>query len=73
MRLQYTYDFKKIQKARIEKRMSQAEVAALAGLSADTVSKLERGLAPWLKAIEAVEQVLGITVNVRAKSERRAS
>ncbi len=54
------YDFEKLKTARIRKRLTQTEVARLAGLSVAAVSYVEKGRGPWLKAIREIERVLDV-------------
>lgn len=55
------YDFKKLKLARIERRLTQTEVARLIGFSVTAVNQVERGKGPWLKVIREMERVLGVS------------
>jgi len=61
------YDFKKLKAARIEKRLTQTEVAYLTGLTTSAVSQVEAGKGPWLKAIREIERVLGVKDAIRTR------
>lgn len=54
------YDFKKIKAAREDKRLTKTELARRVGLSLTTVVAVEKGRAPWLKAIRKIEKYLGV-------------
>ena len=62
------YDFKKLKRARINKRMTQTELARRCGLSNGAVSQIEKGRGPWLKAIREMETVLEVNVIKTTKS-----
>jgi transcriptional regulator with XRE-family HTH domain len=56
------YDAAKLKRWRLRRRWTQAELARRAGISIGAVSEIEAGNAPWLKAIRALENALGIEV-----------
>ena len=62
------YDAKKLRDARLKKRLTRTEVARRAGLSVESVSRIEKGKAPWLKAIREIEAVLGIDDAIKTES-----
>lgn len=61
------YDFERLKAARINKRLTQTELARRAGLTASAVSQIEKGKGPWLKAIREIEQVLGVRSVIKTK------
>lgn len=54
------YDAQKIRNRRIDRRMTQTELARRCGLTCSAVSQIEAGNGPWLKAIREIEKVLGV-------------
>lgn len=66
------YDFKKLRQARIQRRLTQTEVARMAGLSIAAVNQVELGKGPWLKAIREIEKVLGVTDVIKHTRRRPA-
>lgn len=56
--------------ARVKRRMTQRELATLAGVSASSVSRLERGLLETLavRTIRAIGKVLGVSIELLPRS-----
>jgi transcriptional regulator with XRE-family HTH domain len=68
------YNFRKLKAAREQRLMTRTELAELTGLSLATVSMVEKGKAPWKKAIRAIAKELKVTdVVLPERSERKSA
>ena len=56
------YNHRKLKKARIKKRLTMTELSERTKLSIGTISTIEQGRGPWLKALRVLEDVLNVRV-----------
>lgn len=54
-----------VRKARYEQGLTQAELAARAGVSRPTVARVELGVAISIATLEKIVEALGLTVELR--------
>jgi len=68
------YDFRKLKAAREQRLMTRTELAELTGLSLATVSMVEKGKAPWKKAIRKIAKELKVAdVVIPGRAERQSA
>lgn len=65
------YDFKKLKAARENMLLTQTQVAAATNLSVTTINQVERGKAPWIKAIRKIAAFLQVSDVVRSNGSRK--
>ena len=56
----FKYRFRLLKEERERRMLTRTELAKRAGVSCATVSMVERGKGPWLKAIRSISEVLGV-------------
>lgn len=66
------YDNVKLRNARLEKLITQTELAKITGLSPATITTVEQGRGPWIKAIRKMQAALGVKDVVKTDKRRTA-